>query len=93
MNLLQGLQSPETFCVTLNNKDDINPHRILGEFYHEQPIFSLNSALAQKRWGEINGMNNTWYCGAYWHSGLHEDGVCSALRIAQTIPSRQQVAA
>ena len=93
MNLLQGLQSPETFCVTLNNKDDINPHRILGEFYHEQPIFSLNSALAQKRWGEINGMNNTWYCGAYWHSGLHEDGVCSALRIAQTIPERQQAAA
>jgi predicted NAD/FAD-binding protein len=93
MNILQGLQAPETFCVTLNQTHGINPNRILGRFSYDHPVFSLEGIAAQERWDEINGVNNTWYCGAYWHNGFHEDGVSSALRVAQTMPKQAQAAA
>jgi predicted NAD/FAD-binding protein len=85
MNILQGLDAPETFCVTLNNTAAINPHKILGRFNYSHPVFSLEGIAAQGRWAEINGANNTWYCGAYWENGFHEDGVVSALRVAEGI--------
>ena len=83
MNILQGIQAPETFCVTLNNTEAINPHKILGRFNYAHPVFSLPGIEAQQRWAEINGVRNTWFCGAYWHNGFHEDGVVSALRVAE----------
>ncbi|GAB3319703.1 NAD(P)/FAD-dependent oxidoreductase [Haliea atlantica] len=93
MNILQGLDAPETFCVTLNDRDAINPNRILGEFRYDHPVFSLAGIDAQQRWGEINGVRNTWYCGAYWHNGFHEDGVVSALRVVEGIGGAGRAAA
>jgi len=84
MNILQGIKSPETFCVTLNHTDAINPHKILGRFNYAHPVFSLQQVRAQDRWSEIN-TDRTWYCGAYWHNGFHEDGVRSAKRVAESI--------
>ncbi|MEM0954214.1 MAG: oleate hydratase [Pseudomonadota bacterium] len=84
MNILQSICSKETFCVTLNHSDAINPHKILGRFNYSHPIFSLEQVAAQERWGEINN-DRTWFCGAYWHNGFHEDGVRSALRVAEAI--------
>lgn len=86
MNILQGIESPHTFCVTLNHTDAINPHRILGRFNYSHPIFTLEGMSAQKRWSEINTAN-TSYCGAYWGNGFHEDGVQSALKVAAAIAS------
>mgnify|MGYP001827463640 FL=1 len=60
MNILQGLDAPETFCVTLNNTGAINPHKILGRFNYSHPVFSLPGIAAQSRWDEINGQKNTW---------------------------------
>jgi predicted NAD/FAD-binding protein len=93
MNILQGIEAPETFCVTLNNTAAINPHKIIGQFQYDHPVFSLAGMAAQRRWDEINGTANTWYCGAYWHNGFHEDGVVSALRVANALCQRAQVAA
>jgi predicted NAD/FAD-binding protein len=93
MNILQGIEAPETFCVTLNNTGAINPSRILGRFQYEHPVFSLAGMAAQSRWHEINGVADTWYCGAYWHNGFHEDGVASALRVANAIGGAARVAA
>lgn len=93
MNILQGIQAPETFCVTLNHTGAINPHKILGRFRYDHPVFSLRGIAAQQRWGDINGVRDTWYCGAYWNNGFHEDGVSSALRVANTLQSQRQVAA
>lgn len=88
MNILQGIDAPETFCVTLNNTAEINPAKILGRFSYDHPVFTLQSVHAQSRWTEINNAN-TWFCGAYWHNGFHEDGVRSGKRVAEAI--RQQV--
>jgi predicted NAD/FAD-binding protein len=93
MNILQGITAPETFCVTLNNTQAINPNKILGQFQYDHPVFSLAGMAAQQRWEEINGVTDTWYCGAYWHNGFHEDGVVSALRVANQIGESARVAA
>jgi len=93
MNILQGIQAPETFCVTLNNSAAINPHKILGRFTYDHPVFSLQGIAAQQRWAEINGHHDTWFCGAYWHNGFHEDGVNSALQVAQGINQARELAA
>jgi len=93
MNILQGIRAAETFCVTLNNTEAINPHRILGRFTYAHPVFSLAGMAAQQRWDEINGQRRTWYCGAYWRNGFHEDGVVSALRVARGIGGSWRAAA
>ena len=93
MNILQGIDAPETFCVTLNDTASINPHKILGRFTYDHPVFSLEGTAAQERWSQINGVANTWFCGAYWRNGFHEDGVVSALWVAEALGARVQVAA
>ena len=93
MNILQGISAPETFCVTLNDTASINPHRILGRFSYDHPVFSLAGMAAQQRWGDINGQQNTWFCGAYWHNGFHEDGVVSALRVSEAMNKQTRAAA
>ena len=93
MNILQGIEAPETFCVTLNDTESVSPHKILGRFTYEHPVFSLDGLAAQQRWEEINGVQNTWYCGAYWRNGFHEDGVVSALRVAEALGTQRRIAA
>ncbi len=93
MNILQGIEAPETFCVTLNDTKAINPHKILGTFSYAHPVFSVAGIEAQARWQEINGPLNTWYCGAYWRNGFHEDGVVSALRVADALNQQVRAAA
>ncbi len=85
MNILQGIEAPETFCVTLNNSEAINPHKVLGRFNYAHPQFTLAGMDAQQRWADINGVNNSWFCGAYWRNGFHEDGVWSAHRVARAV--------
>jgi predicted NAD/FAD-binding protein len=83
MNILQGIKSKHTFCVTLNQKDDIDPSSILGEFIYHHPIFTTESIKAQNERSLICGQNHTHFAGAYWHSGFHEDGVRSAVEVAK----------
>lgn len=83
MNILQGIDSATTFCVSLNQTPMINPLKILARYTYAHPQYSLAAVAAQARWEELNGVRNTFYCGAYWANGFHEDGVVSALRVAQ----------
>ena len=73
MNILQGLSSDNTFCVTLNQKDDIDPKKILQEFTYHHPIFSAQSIKAQQQRHLICGQRHTHFAGAYWYSGFHEE--------------------
>lgn len=83
MNILQGIQSEHTFCVTLNQKDAIAPTEILREFTYHHPIFSTDSIKAQKQRNLICGVNHTHFAGAYWYNGFHEDGTRSAIDVAK----------
>ena len=83
MNILQGIDSATTFCVSLNQTSMINPLKILARYTYAHPQYSLAAVAAQARWEELCGAQHTYYCGAYWANGFHEDGVVSALRVAQ----------
>jgi len=83
MNILQSLKSDKTFCVTLNNHSAIDPNKVLKKIIYYHPLFTADGIKAQIRKHEISGKNNTYYCGAYWHNGFHEDGVVSALDVCK----------
>ena len=85
MNILQGIESETVFCVSLNQTDEIDASKILGTYHYSHPVFSEAAVAAQGRWAEISASNNTWFCGAYWANGFHEDGVVSALRVVDSI--------
>jgi predicted NAD/FAD-binding protein len=79
MNILQGLQAPETLCVTLNSDAKIDPRKIIKRMHYAHPLYGPESVAAQARQSELNGVQRTFFCGAYWRNGFHEDGVVSAL--------------
>ena len=79
MNILQSLAARETFCVTLNHSERIAPAKIIKRLVYHHPLFTPAGVAAQKRQHEINGQQRTYFCGAYWRFGFHEDGVVSAL--------------
>src|SRR3989338_8092683 len=83
MNILQTLDSPRPFCVTLNRTPDIDPAKILRRITYHHPVYNAGSIEAQKHHALINGVNRTYFCGAYWGYGFHEDGVKSALEVAK----------
>jgi len=88
MNMLQKLNAPEPLLVTLNCTDRIDPTKILQQRHYHHPVYTPASLAAQKRRDEINGVNNTWYTGAYWGWGFHEDGAKSAQEVVNLLSER-----
>ena len=85
MNMLQNLEAPQPLLVTLNCTDRIDSEKILKRRSYHHPVYTPASLAAQKRRTEINGVNNTWYAGAYWGWGFHEDGAKSAQEVVDRI--------
>jgi predicted NAD/FAD-binding protein len=79
MNILQNIHAKETFCVTLNHAQHIDNSRVIKRLSYRHPLYTPSSIEAQKRHQEINSLSRTYFCGAYWRYGFHEDGVVSAL--------------
>jgi predicted NAD/FAD-binding protein len=79
MNILQSLDTPTPLMVTLNHSDAIDPSKIIKRIPYEHPLYTREGVAAQARQAEVNGPLNTYFCGAYWRFGFHEDGVVSAL--------------
>jgi len=78
MNILQRLDAPRPFLVTLNRSDAIDPARVIKRITYHHPLYTPESIAAQARQREVN-CHRTFYCGAYWRNGFHEDGLASAL--------------
>jgi hypothetical protein len=88
MNLLQGLDAPLPFVVTLNRTHAIDPAKVLRRMTYHHPVYTHASVAAQARRDEISGRHRTWYCGAYWGWGFHEDGMRSAVDVARGLGVR-----
>lgn len=88
MNLLQSLDCPEPIVVTLNRTAQIAPQKILKRLRYHHPVYTQASVAAQKRKAEIQGTNRTWFAGAYWGWGFHEDGMRSAAEVANGLGVR-----
>lgn len=85
MNVLQSIQSPEPFVVSLNRGDAIDPQRVIARMSYQHPVYSHATIAAQQQRDRINGQNRTWYCGAYWGFGFHEDGLRSGVEVANAL--------
>ena len=83
MNILQSLSAPAEYCVTLNLPATIDPAKKIKEMHYHHPVYNPTSLAARNRHEEINGVKQTYFCGAYWGYGFHEDGVNSALVVAK----------
>jgi len=88
MNRLQSLQADREFCVTLNRTDAIDPAKVIRKIPYSHPVFTVDGVSAQRRFEEINAHRHTHFAGAYWGWGFHEDGVRSALRVAERLGGR-----
>lgn len=84
-NRLQGLNSANDYCITLNADGAIDPSRVLASFDYTHPVFDEATIRAQRRHHEIDGRQRTHFVGAYWGYGFHEDGVRSAHLVATRI--------
>jgi uncharacterized protein len=82
MNLLQSLDAAQTYCVSLNCGDRIDPDKVLRRMRYAHPVHTHASVAAQKRKADIQGVDRIWYAGAYWGWGFHEDGMRSAVDVA-----------
>jgi predicted NAD/FAD-binding protein len=78
MNILQSLDAPLRFLVSLNHERAIDAKKILRRVTYSHPIYLPAGVAAQRRHRDLNGVQQTYYCGAYWRYGFHEDGVVSA---------------
>ncbi|MGB5506861.1 MAG: FAD-dependent oxidoreductase [Sulfurovum sp.] len=81
INRLQNLDSKKEYFVSLNETSQLND--IIEKISYEHPQFDRRAIMMQSRREEINGQNHTYYAGAYWRYGFHEDGLWSGNTIAQ----------
>ena len=88
MNRLQSLRAEREFCVTLNRTEAIDPEKIIRTISYAHPVYTGEGIAAQRRFDEINARSRTHFCGAYWGWGFHEDGVASAVRVAERFGAR-----
>ncbi len=83
MNILQHIKSEKTFCVTLNDTDQIAPDSVISRHLYSHPLFTVERASMQALHPRLIRSNRTSFCGAYWGNGFHEDGVNSALAVCR----------
>jgi len=85
LNRLQGLVTPESYCVTLNPPRPIEASKVLARMAYTHPLYTREAIAAQARWAEVSGHARVHFCGAYWFYGFHEDGFRSAVRVAESL--------
>jgi len=83
MNRLQSLKANKHFCVTLNMPDAIQAEQKIASLVYHHPVYDPKGLQARRSQDALNGQNRTYYCGAYWGYGFHEDGVNSALAVCK----------
>lgn len=83
MNLLQNIDNKYPLFVTLNPSEKIDPKKTFATIEYEHPIFDQAAIFSQGRVDEIQGMENLYFCGAYLRYGFHEDGLLSAIKVAE----------
>lgn len=93
MNALQPIPQDDPLFVTLNPVREIREELIhdVKTFHH--PVYDTGALAAQTVLKARNGTRNTWFCGAWMRNGFHEDGLASALDVADRIGSAQRIAA
>jgi len=85
MNRLQGIESDRPLFVTLNPHREIKESAVLKRMRYSHPRFDAAAIEAQKELWSLQGCRNTWFCGAYFGAGFHEDGLQAGLAVAEAL--------
>ena len=83
LNRLQPLPFRKPVIVTLNPPFEPSPDAMLREFDYEHPVYCDASVAAQAALPAIQGVRDTWFCGAWTRFGFHEDGLLSGIAVAR----------
>ncbi|MDI7862624.1 FAD-dependent oxidoreductase [Rhizobiaceae bacterium n13] len=90
MNRLQGIDPSSPLFVTLNPNHKIAREHLIQTFHCTHPLFDLAAMEAQKQLWQLQGRGGIWFCGAYFGSGFHEDGLQSGLEVAESLGGLQR---
>lgn len=85
MNRLQALPTERQLFVTLNPSHESAPEHVVKRIEYDHPVFDTGALAAQRRLWQIQGTRRTWFCGAYFGSGFHEDGLQAGLAVAEEL--------
>ena len=85
LNRLQGIPEDESWFMTLNPHRPPRPDSIHRSFLYDHPIFDAEAPHAQRALWRLQGRRNTWFCGAYFGAGFHEDGLQAGLAVAEAL--------
>lgn len=85
MNKLQALPTERQLFVTLNPSHEPAPGSVVTRIDYDHPVFDAGAFAAQKQLWQIQGRRRTWFCGAYFGSGFHEDGLQAGLAVAEEL--------
>jgi hypothetical protein len=85
MNRLQRLPAATQLFVTINPPVLPATGSVLHTEEYAHPIFDNAAARAQQDLWSLQGNRNTWYCGAYFGAGFHEDGLQAGLAVAEEL--------
>ncbi|MBS0532820.1 MAG: FAD-dependent oxidoreductase [Proteobacteria bacterium] len=85
MNRLQSLAAAPDMFVTLNPPEPPHAGTLLHSEVYEHPMFDTAAIRAQSELWSLQGRGNTWFCGAYFGAGFHEDGLQAGLAVAEAL--------
>ena len=85
MNRLQPLGSSPELFVTLNPLREPDPARVHARIAYDHPLFDAATGRAQPELWSLQGVNRTWFCGAHFGAGFHEDGLQAGLAVAEDL--------
>jgi len=91
MNCLQPIPQDDPMFVTLNGRGPIDEALIYDTVTFRHPVYDLAALAAQDTLRAMNGINNTWFCGAWMKNGFHEDGYASAIDVVEAMAARDRV--
>lgn len=83
MNRLQGLQTKQRYCVSLNRRKPIPRDCVVRELHYMHPTYTFESMQTQAGLAKLNGRRNTYFCGSYFGNGFHEDAVHAAVEVGK----------
>ena len=85
LNKLQNLKTPNDYFLTLNPIIEMDSKKIIKKVEFTHPFYDMKTIKTQKYLGELQGVNNSWFCGSYFGYGFHEDGLKSAINVANKL--------
>ncbi len=85
MNALQPLATATDLFVSLNPAIAPEPSKVAARFNYAHPVLDAQALAAQRRLWDLQGQQNTWYCGAHFGAGFHEDGLQAGLAVAEAL--------